>query len=77
MKIRIFIWLFLIVISAKNFPQEWVVQNPLPASSNLNSVYFFNDTVGIALGSGGKLLKTTNGGVNWIERKIAGIPVQF
>ena len=31
--------------------------------NNLNSVHFFNDTIGLACGSNGKIYKTTSGGV--------------
>src|SRR4051812_44687070 len=43
----------------------WVIQNPRPTAENLNSTYFTNGSSGWAVGSGGTILHTSNGGSSW------------
>ena len=43
----------------------WFWQNPLPQGNALQSVNFISADVGWAVGRGGTVLKTTNGGNNW------------
>lgn len=49
-----------------NTNAQWVVQNS-GITSNLYDVEFINRYTGWALGDGGKVLKTTNGGINWMN----------
>lgn len=37
--------------------------------SNLNTVYMYNDQIGWALGDNGVILKTTDGGSNWVSKE--------
>jgi len=43
----------------------WFWQNPLPQGNPLTSVKFISSDVGWAVGLGGTIIKTTNGGINW------------
>jgi photosystem II stability/assembly factor-like uncharacterized protein len=45
--------------------QGWYWQNPLPQGNFLRSVQFIDQNAGYAVGDG-SILKTTNGGANWI-----------
>lgn len=56
----------IVLIPATNFTQ-WFWQNPLPQGNVLNSVEFINSNTGWAVGDKGTILKTTNGGINWIS----------
>ena len=48
------------------FSQGWVQQTS-GTSLNLNCVYFINASTGFIGADGGIILKTTNGGSNWIS----------
>ena len=51
------------------FAQEgWFWQNPLPQGNPLVSVSFIDSETGWAIGNLGTILKTTNGGENWINQ---------
>lgn len=43
----------------------WISQS-IPYDNGLNDIKFFNENTGITVGYNGKILKTTNGGDNWI-----------
>ena len=45
--------------------QGWEWQNPLPQGNPLNSVYFTNTSLGWAVGGGGTILHTSDGGATW------------
>jgi len=63
--ISIFIMTFFIS-DVSNAAWEW--QNPLPQGSTLKSVYFIDNFVGYAVGYYGTIIKTTDGGNNWIAQ---------
>jgi len=44
----------------------WTWQNPLPQGNLLNDVEFTDKDTGIAVGDFGTILRTMDGGVNWI-----------
>ena len=44
---------------------EWAWQHPLPQGNDLLAVDFINDNLGIAVGKGGTIIRTTNGGSSW------------
>ncbi|MBX7047143.1 MAG: T9SS type A sorting domain-containing protein [Ignavibacteria bacterium] len=51
------------------FSQGWTTQTTgLAGSVNLSSVHFISATTGLAVGSGGSIIKTTNGGTNWVTK---------
>jgi len=54
---------------------QWFWQNPLPQGNSLNSlqcVSFSDVNNGVAVGDGGTILKTTNGGKYWSDISIGG-----
>jgi len=46
---------------------QWHWQNPTPFGNGLSDIQFLTTSVGYACGSGGNLIKTTNGGETWFE----------
>ncbi len=44
---------------------QWTWQNPLPQGNCITSIYFTNIDTGYAVGVGGTILKTVNGGITW------------
>ncbi|MCX6306233.1 MAG: YCF48-related protein [Bacteroidetes bacterium] len=44
---------------------QWNWNNPLPQGNTLHDVQFVNASTGFAVGDGGTILKTTDGGYNW------------
>ena len=56
--------LFLLTGSVLAYSQ-WGWQNPLPQGNRLNSLYFTDSITGYAVGDGGTILKTFNGGSGW------------
>jgi len=65
MKKVIFIIGFLLLFG--NGYSQWIWQNPHPVGSNLQSCFFTTSNTGYAVGWDGTIIKTTNGGVNWIQ----------
>ncbi|HSD62293.1 MAG TPA: T9SS type A sorting domain-containing protein, partial [Ignavibacteriaceae bacterium] len=56
---------------------NWETQN-VPAGAALNSIFFINEFTGWAVGDSGTILRTTNGGVTFIEEeKIDELPSKF
>jgi photosystem II stability/assembly factor-like uncharacterized protein len=47
---------------------QWVTQPSGVGAVNLTGASFISATVGVASGSGGTIIKTTNGGTNWSTR---------
>jgi photosystem II stability/assembly factor-like uncharacterized protein len=68
MKRLIFSFLILLLISFQSVYSQsgWFWQNPLPQGNSLNGVKFVNGLTGIAVGSNGIILRTSDGGLNWI-----------
>jgi len=46
----------------------WEWQNPLPQGNSLSDIAFFDANTGVAVGSYGTILRTTDGGVTWEVR---------
>jgi hypothetical protein len=63
-KISLLVFILSISISAQN--TGWFWQNPLPQGNTLNSVQLVSADIGWAVGDGGTILKTTDGGLSWI-----------
>ncbi len=49
-------------------PRDWFWQNPLPQGNPLLAVHFVNATTGTAVGDGGTILRTTDGGSSWVSQ---------
>ncbi len=66
MKKLIFTLIIFSVFAGKSFSQSyWVWQNPLPQGNTINDIKFVNPNTGYAVGDGGTIIKTTNGGADW------------
>ena len=46
----------------------WFWQNPLPQGNSLSSVSFTDANTGAAVGAGGTILRTTDGGAHWTSQ---------
>ena len=61
---KIILILFLYLLSFLNSEAQWILQSSF-TNNNLYDVEFYNRNTGWAVGDGGTILKTTNGGTNW------------
>lgn len=64
MKKSIFILLFVLLFSS--LYSQWI-QQQTGITQNLNDICFMNATTGITVGLNGTMIRTTNGGLNWIS----------
>src|SRR3989339_2001660 len=65
MKKFFFLFVILFLLHSDVFAQEnWYIQD-VPTSREIYSVTFTDSTIGWAVGEGGTILKTTNGGEDW------------
>ncbi|MDP3682288.1 MAG: T9SS type A sorting domain-containing protein, partial [Ignavibacteria bacterium] len=55
---------------------NWFLHS-VPTSQSLNSIYFFNETKGFAVGDSGTILFTSNGGVTGVDEDEPSIPDKF
>ena len=65
---RIFYLLILYLLIAFDIPAQWTNKNPVPDNNNLKNVFFINNNIGWIVGSDGYIVKTTNGGLNWVQQ---------
>jgi|GEM_PF-3240548 len=63
---KVLISSILIFIISTLVMAQWEWQNPTPFGNGLTEVQFLNSSVGYACGYGGTIIKTINGGENWI-----------
>jgi photosystem II stability/assembly factor-like uncharacterized protein len=71
MKKIILLFLNFVFFNSISYSQSgWYIQSS-PVSNYLSSIYFINSNTGIAVGYGGNILKTTNGGTNWLQKPSA------
>lgn len=58
------------VLKSTNFGNTWtfVTSQPFLPNDNLTAIYFVNELTGWVAGSGGRILKTTDGGNSWINQ---------
>jgi len=69
MKKEIFFTIICLMLNSAAFSQsEWFFQNHITNSPGLNSVYFIDNNTGWAVGDASMVLKTTNGGRNWVSQ---------
>lgn len=57
-------------------PPAWEWQNPLPQGNHLTDVSFFDARTGVAVGTWGTILQTTDGGLTW-EARSSGTTVDL
>ena len=55
------------LIRTTNGGDDWFIASSPTYSWGNNSVFFINETTGWIVGLGGAILKTTNGGVSFVE----------
>ncbi len=61
------ILIILFILSSSNFTlAQWIQQNS-GTNQNLYDIEFINEKTGWAVGDAGVIIKTTNGGTNWIN----------
>ena len=52
---------------------SWQWLNPLPQGNDLDGIHMFDANTAIAIGDGGTIIRTTNGGNNWsVRHRIVG-----
>ena len=61
---KLFCFFILFNIISHQAVAQWIAQNS-GTNQNLYDIEFLNDKTGWAVGDGGNILKTTNGGTNW------------
>jgi len=54
--------------SPSNEQNGWCQQNPIPTGNELRAVIFIDANIGVAVGDGGTILRTTDGGATWLVR---------
>ncbi|HAY33580.1 MAG TPA: YCF48-related protein [Ignavibacteria bacterium] len=64
---KIFLILFLFLISFLDSEAQWFTQQS-GTTNPLYDIEFINDKTGWSCGDGGYIIKTTNGGENWIQQ---------
>ena len=65
-KLILTISLLTLIVNISFSQPGWFWQNPLPQGNHLRDVKFINTTTGWAVGDYGTIIRTTNGGTNWI-----------
>ncbi|MFH2144230.1 MAG: YCF48-related protein [Bacteroidota bacterium] len=60
------LYFFISVVNA-----QWTLQNPLPTACHLNDVDFIDNNVGISVGDKGTVLRSTNGGTDWVSVTVS------
>lgn len=71
MKIFYITCLLLVILQSKSFAQyEWDWNNPLPTHNYLLSNFFIDSMTGWAVGGGGTILKSEDGGINWVLQHV-------
>jgi len=53
------------ILSYINIYPQWHLQNPYPTGNTLNAVKLLSENVGVAVGSAGTILRTTDKGTHW------------
>lgn len=65
------------IFKTVNGGSQWVKQIPSTGTGTLNRVVFWNSSIGLAVGNGGKILNAINQGDNWtgggVKRALKGV----
>lgn len=48
----------------------WFPQHPNPVLNHLSSIKFIDAKIGYAVGAGVCIIKSTNGGISWIQKSF-------
>lgn len=64
-KILILLFSSIFSLNSSYSQTNWFWQNPLPQGNELKEVRFFNQNTGMAVGTKGTIIKTTNSGLSW------------
>jgi photosystem II stability/assembly factor-like uncharacterized protein len=64
-KVAVFV---ILILSGHNSNAQWFPQNSNMQGTNLNCVKFVSTMVGWAVGNGGAIIKTTDGGTTWLPQ---------
>ena len=64
---------FIFLVTVVSFSQNGLVQVQTGSTTKINAVFFVNANLGFLACDSGKIMKTTNGGINWT--KLKPIPV--
>ncbi|MCH8034270.1 MAG: T9SS type A sorting domain-containing protein [Bacteroidetes bacterium] len=59
--------LFVLLLLSGDITAQWFHQNS-GTTANLGSVFFIDVNIGWTCGTGGKIIKTTNGGLDWFDQ---------
>jgi photosystem II stability/assembly factor-like uncharacterized protein len=57
--------LFMFPLLLLSQQSDWVQQSPPAIGYDLNDIHMFSTTTAIAVGNGGKIIRTTDGGTSW------------
>ena len=63
---KIILIVFILQTSSQLAVAQWIQQNS-GTNQNLYDIEFINDKTGWAVGDSGVVIKTTNGGINWVN----------
>ena len=67
-KILLQLFVIIIIVLSESTDAQWIMVNALPQLNYLESVKFINTTIGFSVGGEGTILKTIDGGTNWIAQ---------
>jgi photosystem II stability/assembly factor-like uncharacterized protein len=62
--------LAIVIYFGSNLFGQWIWQNPMPASIDMNQVVFSDKNTGWVVGEPGYIIKTTDGGETWFHYNI-------
>ena len=71
LSIRKFLLVFILIVSPLLATCQWNWMNPLPQGNDLKDIRFLDPSTGYAVGDGGTILKTLDGGFTW-NRLVSG-----
>jgi photosystem II stability/assembly factor-like uncharacterized protein len=67
LNINLFVFIILLFFSSNLYSQHgWIWQNPIPSSNITYKIKYLNNSIAYGVGEFGTVIKTVNGGNNWI-----------